>query len=332
MARGHLIKVRAYAREWASQWNALVEVAKNGSFLLNRNFMDYHADRFRDASLLFFRGEEERPVALFPAEVDVEKRLVRSHGGLTYGGLLQAKDITCDEVGECFRLLFQHYREQGMGELLYKPIPYIYDTYPAQEDLYLLTQAGAVLASRSLSSVIDLREALPLRELRRRGRRKAERAGLQIRGVEVESEEVERFWEILNRVLTIHHNTHPVHTTAEMRRLMHRFPEQIKLYGVFTPEGVLVAGCWMFFIGKQVAHAQYIAASDEGRALGALDLLFPHLVECCKEDFRYFDFGISTEQGGAWLNEGLLFQKEGFGARGVCYDTYKLDLTNNGRG
>ena len=39
-----------------------------------------------------------------------------------------------------------------------------------------------------------------------------------------------------------------------------------------------------------------------------------------------FDFGVSTEQRGSYLNEGLIFQKEGFGGRAICYDTYAIDL------
>ena len=41
---------------------------------------------------------------------------------------------------------------------------------------------------------------------------------------------------------------------------------------------------------------------------------------------EYIDFGISTEQGGNILNEGLAFQKEGFGGRGVCYDCWQINL------
>jgi hypothetical protein len=37
-----------------------------------------------------------------------------------------------------------------------------------------------------------------------------------------------------------------------------------------------------------------------------------------------FDFGISTENSGFFLNEGLLFQKESFGGRAIVYETYKL--------
>ena len=40
-------------------------------------------------------------------------------------------------------------------------------------------------------------------------------------------------------------------------------------------------------------------------------------------DHHFFDFGKSTEGDGTVLNESLIYQKEGFGARGVCYDWYE---------
>ena len=57
-----------------------------------------------------------------------------------------------------------------------------------------------------------------------------------------------------------------------------------------------------------------------------LDLLFENLINEKYNHKEFFDFGQSTEQMGAVLNENLIFQKEGFGARGVCYDTYKYDI------
>ncbi len=88
----------------------------------------------------------------------------------------------------------------------------------------------------------------------------------------------------------------------------------------------MLAGC-VAYLTDRVIHIQYIAASDEGRLYGALDLLFLTMLSLPVCDGRrYFDFGISTEQGGKLLNRGLLFQKEGFGARGICYDQYRLNL------
>ena len=87
--------------------------------------------------------------------------------------------------------------------------------------------------------------------------------------------------------------------------------------------GNIVAGTVMY-VTDNVAHSQYIAASEQGRDYGALDLLFSKLITDVFAAHRYFDFGISTEQGGRFLNEGLMFQKEGFGARAVVYDTYEI--------
>ena len=40
----------------------------------------------------------------------------------------------------------------------------------------------------------------------------------------------------------------------------------------------------------------------------------------------YFDFGISTEQQGRYLNAGLIENKESYGARAVAYDWYEVDV------
>ena len=40
----------------------------------------------------------------------------------------------------------------------------------------------------------------------------------------------------------------------------------------------------------------------------------------------YFDFGISTEDGGQDLNVGLIDNKESYGARAVAYDQYEVDV------
>lgn len=71
---------------------------------------------------------------------------------------------------------------------------------------------------------------------------------------------------------------------------------------------------------------QYIGSTPEGRACGAVDLLFHHLIHEEYKDVPYFDMGTSVEEGGRVLNEGLIFQKEGFGGRAVVYDTYEMEV------
>jgi len=159
-----------------------------------------------------------------------------------------------------------------------------------------------------------------MREVRRRGVGKACKHGVNFH----EAHDLAAFWKVLETVLEERHGCVPVHSLDEMKQLKSAFPEQIRLYVAADDEEVL-AGVVVYEAGP-VAHAQYIAASDKGRAVGALDGLFAYLIEEVYATKPYFDFGISTEQGGSYLNEGLLFQKEGFGARAVVYDWYQVDL------
>lgn len=75
-----------------------------------------------------------------------------------------------------------------------------------------------------------------------------------------------------------------------------------------------------------VVHTQYISANLEGKEIGALDLLFDYLINTEYSNYKIFDFGQSTENNGIYLNESLIFQKEGFGGRGVVYDIYEYEL------
>ena len=79
-------------------------------------------------------------------------------------------------------------------------------------------------------------------------------------------------------------------------------------------------------ISRKVVHTQYISASEEGKQSHALDALFQDLIKIRYKDLDYFDFGTSNEEGGKVLNASLIYQKEGFGGRGVVYDTYEWEL------
>lgn len=299
------------------EWNEFVAQSKNGTFLFDRRFMDYHADRFQDYSLMFY--DKGRLLAVMPAHVDGDTLV--SHGGLTYGGLVMGPGIRAVQVCEIFRDLNEVLRWDGFHRVIYKAVPWIYHQQPAEEDLYALTSVcHARLMIRDISSVIIGDRKMRFSGSRKDGIRKARRQGLIVK----ESEDFTAFWQILNDNLTSKYGVRPVHSAAELELLHGRFPEQIKLYMVFDGETPL--GGTVLFLTPQVLHTQYISATQEGKACGAIDLLFDHLIHQVYTDYRYIDFGKSTSSDSADLNENLIFQKEGFGARAVCYDTYEWTL------
>ena len=311
------MEIRRYRREDKELWNSFVSKARNATFLFDRNYMDYHADRFDDNSFMFYHKGKLK--AVLPANVAGDT--LYSHQGLTYGGLLLDKKATVEDVLECFDSLNSWLRTNGISKVVYKVLPWIYQQYPSQEDLYALTwKCKAQLISRDIASTIVVDNKLKFAESRKSGIRKALSLNIEVG----ESNDVDGFWHVLEDNLGNRYNAKPVHTSSEMKLLMSRFPNNIKLY-VAKMNGEIVGGT-LIYVTPQVVHTQYISASVEGKKHGALDLLFDYIINKVYANCRYFDFGKSTEQGGAYLNEPLIFQKEGFGGRGVCYDWYQWEL------
>ena len=311
----HIIR---YREELKNEWDRFVEKARNATFLFMRDYMDYHSDRFTDASLMFYDGNSLR--ALLPMNHSSDGD-AKSHEGLTYGGFILSDDSRYSEVKEMLLLTMQWAKENlGAKKIIYKPTPYIYHRVPSQEDLYALFIVGARLTGRSLSSTIENRERIPFSQLRRRKAKRAAKEGITYK----ENSDYGTYWSILADVLANAHGCAPTHTLDEIELLHSRFPERIRLFSAYKEETML-AGCVVYETAR-TAHIQYIAASPEGKAAGALDGLFEYLFDNTYSNVEFIDFGISTEKGGTILNEGLLFQKEGFGGRGITYDIYEIDL------
>ena len=297
-------------------WDAFVDASKNGTFLLKRDYMEYHSDRFTDYSLLFYEGDNLR--ALLPASLH-GKRVV-SHGGLTYGGIISDRSMTVRVMLDVMSSLISFLKGEGREELAYKRVPSIYYSYPSDEDLYALFRSGAVLSKCGISSAVYLPERIRYSKGRRCNITKASKSGL----VFCESSDVTGYIELLSGVLRQRHGVAPVHSSGEVIYLQSRFPDNIRLF-VAEKEGRILAGS-LVYETPLVAHTQYLANSEEGRSCGALDYVVDKLISEVYPAKRYFDFGISTEEGGHVLNEGLVSQKQEYGARGVVYNEYLIRL------
>ena len=310
-----MLTLRPYAPADAAAWDALVDRSRNGNLLHRRGYMDYHADRFVDRSLVVERGGEF--VAVFPA--NVQDRAVTSHGGLTYAGLIASHALRAESTLALFEQIGNHYRALGVQRVIYKAVPHVFHAFPAEEDLYALHRLGARLARRDLSSVIALQEPYRFTPGRRRAVTRAKRAGIDVQT----NADPAGFHRLLSEALR-RHDAVPTHSLAEMRLLQSRFPQHIVLHEA-RRDGALLAGVLVYDFGH-VVHTQYLAASDEGRQLDALSLLLAQLIEHTYASRRHFSFGISTEQQGQVLNAGLIAQKEYFGARAVVHDIYEWPL------
>ncbi|WP_330927274.1 hypothetical protein [Candidatus Sororendozoicomonas aggregata] len=311
-----MLIIKRYKPEDKAQWNSFIEQSKNGTFLFDRGYMDYHQQRFDDHSLMVF--QKNTLVAVLPAnQVDDE---IHSHQGLSYGGLITDRRMKAAPMLALFESIVSYFQQQGIKTLYYKAMPTIYHQLPADEDLYALYRMKAQLYRRDLSCVITPEREVAGSSNFKRNCKKAIKAQVQVRY----SENLDVYHRMLTEVLKCH-DTVPVHSVEELVRLKTNFPDNIQLIGAFDGE-TLLAGS-LLFKTKTVVHTQYLASSEQGRTCGALDQVIFSLIATCAEENRCLSFGVSTENNGHRLNEGLMRQKEGFGGRSLVHDFYRLPIT-----
>ncbi|MBQ9676748.1 MAG: GNAT family N-acetyltransferase [Prevotella sp.] len=312
-----MFEIVRYTADKATEWNQFVAQSKNGTFLFDRQYMDYHSDRFADYSLMFYR--QGRLYALLPA--NQEGDTLCSHRGLTYGGLIMDGNSTAARTQQLFREMNEYLRQEGFRRVIYKPVPHIFHQIPSEEDLYaLFSICDAHLIDRSLSSTIDLAKPQKWHRDRKYGAHKALANGIVIG----ESDDWAGFWDVLEYNLKAKYDARPVHTLEEIRLLHERFPQQMRLFTA-SKDSKIVGGT-VLYLTSTVVHTQYISADAEGKQWRVIDALFDYLLHECDWQRRYFDFGTSNEEDGKILVEPLIYQKEGFGGRGICYDWYEWTL------
>lgn len=310
---------RRYTADDEAAWNTLVAASPNGTFLFDRRFMGYHAARFDDVSLLIER--RGKLVALLPAHRQGHR--VSSHGGLSYGGLVLVDTLGAQATWELMQALQQHWRAQGVTELLYKTVPAIYHRLPCEDDRWALLRCGAQLVRRDALSVIGPTPAhWPSKRRRAITQATRQRAELSLSASAGSAQEWAAFWALLDQELQARHGAHPVHTLDEIRLLAERFPAKISLR-LARWDDRIVAGL-VLFDTPTVRHLQYMAADEQGRRCAALDLLLEQAIAGAQAEAKWFDFGHSNEDDGRVLNSGLAFYKESFGASTVVHDHYVL--------
>lgn len=316
-----MLIVERYSEKNKSLWDFFINESKNQSFLFKRDFMDYHADRFNDHSLMVY--DDTNLVAVIPANIKNDQLI--SHQGLSYGGVLLHDKIRLSEIIDVIKAVLKYLSQNNIKKWVIKLIPRIYHSRPADELDWILFKLNSKLIRRDTALAIDNQAShLSYQDRRKRSIKKAANKSIQIKEGYVE---IEPFWTgVLVPNLLAKHGVDPVHSLDEIELLATRFPDNIQQYTIYL-DGAIVAGCTMF-LNRGVAHAQYISGTVIGRDAGCLDFLFDYLIREVYKKFDYFDFGICNEQDGLLINKGLLDWKEGFGARSIVHDFYEIDTSN----
>jgi hypothetical protein len=274
--------------------------------------LNYHPEgRFRDASFLV---EKSGIVVAVVPGCNVDGKFV-SHQGSTFGGPVISKDFYLgNRILEIIKMIDNHIA-QNFKSVKLEPTSQIFATLPTDMLDYALEHTG-YSRHTELSCYTPLsKDVDPLENCMgqcRRNFRQTEKLNLTYG--EIPDSEMEIFYDFL--VLSkARHNTTPVHSLAELRDIKRRFPKEVLFRGIWQ-NGEYLSGM-MIFIFKQakVFHFQYLAPDDSKRETNATTALLVNAMrEAAQAGYTKFSWGISTEDGGSYLNENLYRFKESFGA------------------
>ncbi len=316
---------RRYDPAACCEWDKFVAESRNATFIHLRGYMDYHSDRFEDFSLLAYKNG--KLLSILPANIveNAEIKELVSHGGLTYGGwLLPPTHLDAPDFMEMWTEWIKWCKGEGFTHIDYRPVPVIYHRAPSGEDVYALWRSNAVMSECNLSAAIDLDNNPGLNKMRRRHLKHFKEEDYIIE----RCENLTNFHHLLSNCLEERHGASPVHDLKELELLTNRFPRNIEIWTISQGETLMAGIC--LYISPTACHCQYIATSPEGRTGNFLTPLIVSLIhKAIDERKRYFDFGTSNEKHGEVLNQGLIRQKNSYGATGVPYLKFRLDLSKS---
>lgn len=319
--------VTAYESGAREAWDRLVDASPSATFQQSRRFLDYHGDRFADASLLFHA--KGQLMAVWPAAASLsEPGVVVSHPGAVHGGpVTHSKLYRIEQFEALVDGARSAWRARGFDRYVHRPVPPRVVRVPDESTEYWLWRRGARWTRHDLWNALPLDTTFKLTKGLKDNLRIARREGLEVQEL-VGAEASADFHALLVTCLDARHETTPVHSLEELRDLQDRLGSRQALWGVRGADGALLAATWLFHY-PGTTHTQYIASSAEGRQLGAPAWLLHHLIERRRgSDDRWFSFGASSLDGGADVNEGLFRFKAGFGGGSAMHRHLELDLAD----
>ncbi|MCM1184229.1 MAG: GNAT family N-acetyltransferase [Roseburia sp.] len=322
------LNVVRYEERYKEKWDDFVmKQSMNGTFLQTKNFLDYHGSRFKDASLIIYKGTESMVAAVPACEVtEAGNRIFYAHCGSTFGGIVISESFYDIEHVDAIMTAFEDYIEQqGYNEARIKCTGDIFSRKSNNLLYYFLFQRGYA-AYDEISFYIDFEhynEDIPsnFTYSRRRGYKNSLKNNLEFREL-ILADEIRLFHDILCSNLQ-KFGAEPVHSFEELMEFKEkRLKDMVEFYGVFSGDK-MVAGSMVFLFENKVFHTQYLAADQDSLKLFPMNFMDANLIRTAREkNFRYFSFGISTEEHGRVLNKSLAEFKEGFGTQYAINKTF----------
>jgi len=309
-----MIEVRRYNETYKDSWNEFVSLSSNSSFMFERDYMEYHSDRFCDYSLMLF--ENEKLKALLPG--NVKDGCFMSHQGLTFGGIINMPDCSYEKAVSLINEFNLFLHKACVKTVVVKTPPFFYSPQLQQVYDFIFQYNQAVSKSIGLGACIYL----PTHEFPKKCVKRGKLDSYDC----VFSDDLSLFWGMLEENLQVRHAAKPVHDLSEISALRNMFSDKIKLLCIVHSETKELHAAALLYENVSVVKVQYFATSAAGRANRASDVLYYNLISHYKNEASFIDFGSNMSSDGM-VNASLVATKEKFGAVIFPINKYEFDTS-----
>lgn len=304
----------------AALWDSFIWKSNNGTIFHTREFLTYHQDRnFQDCSFIF--QNKNNIEALFTGAII--DNVLYSHPGASFGGFIY-NELSFESGSKIVDLLVDFAQQKNLKEIIIIPTPFIYYNKYNEVMEYCLYIKGCNIIEYYISSFVDLETSL-LEQMHNRKKRYIKKMEDKI-DIRL-STDLDNFYPILisNK---LKHKAKPTHTLEELKILMKKFPDQIKLLLSYQ-DNKIIGGALNFITNQNSCILFYNMIDYEYQNLQIASLqIYASLKWAQENKLKFLDIGVSQLYKGEQIipHESLINFKEQFGAKAMIRKVMKLKL------
>jgi len=293
-----MIELVKYKDNMNNEWDYFINQSKNGTIFHYRTFLSYHLNRkFIDCSLIFKKRAEI--VAVFPAAIieKENKKIIFSHPGASFGGLVLSKYISLSDIIDILQSIEVYAIQNEFQELTIIPTPLIYTKNGDESLLYALKLGEYFEQEQYYSSVIPIHKNLKTQcqSICKNNGRSYDFYDKIIHSNNLKigwSNKFEEFYSILLKDKE-KYKSKPTHSIDELKKLCGLFPNKIKLL-VVEKEGHIIGGSLIFIANKSTAIIFYNSINYDYTDIQISTIQVIELIKWAHiNNITYLDFGVS---------------------------------------
>ncbi|MAV65374.1 MAG: hypothetical protein CMG00_09315 [Candidatus Marinimicrobia bacterium] len=331
-----MIELVKYKDNMINEWDYFIDQSKNGTIFHYRDFLSYHIDReFIDSSVIFKKRGET--IAVFPSAIknELNKKILFSHPGASFGGVVMKKTISLGDILEILNSIENYALEKGAEELTIIPTPLIYNKNNDESLLYALKWRNYLEKEQYYSSIIPINNNLEkqCQLICKNNGRSFDYYDKIIQNNNLKicwSNKFEDFYPILEKDKQ-KYSSKPTHSINELVKLKKLFPKKIKLLSVYKGTQT-IGGSVIFITNSKTAVIFYNSINYDYADLQIATIQIIELIKWAHLDnIKYLDFGVSHKAETATPlapKMSLIKFKENFNSFGTMRFVYnkKLDV------